>query len=215
MEIIISCRQLLDMLRVESKKQTEAIALLGDALAREAEQVHRQDQAQSLLDLKTEVMHKVAAIRQKELDASHSVTRWALDGGIEIVVSYVINIASGSASTSPTTGLKELPYGTVRVKMGHDLNKPVNVINVSQMARESRKPEAELEVELEAQGYFVIVPETFSEAVDKLANMLLKGIVTLPVAEAKQAPSQLNADPGQPSIRALVPGTIFLKGDRC
>ena len=60
----------------------------------------------------------------------------------------------------------------------------VNVISVSQWARDLGKSESEIVAALKARGYLLMVPQAFFKALDELKDRVLRGISILPVTRA-------------------------------
>ena len=80
---------------------------------------------------------------------------------------------------------KRRPYGTVLVAVRRSgVQDEVDVISLSRLARESGWPEAEVKAALEARGYLLMTPQTFSRVMDGLEDSMLRGILALPIAGA-------------------------------
>ena len=81
------------------------------------------------------------------------------------------------------------PFGTVIVAVGpKGMPDDVEVISLSQSAREQRKAESEIVAAMEDRGYRLIEPESFLRTLDELKEQVLKGSVTFPVFDPGLAP---------------------------
>lgn len=204
MDRMTSYHQLLEVLHLRAREQQDALTVLREVLIREAAHVRRQDQARYLRDLKAQVMQKVQQARWTETYEGHNSPKPSLVGELaKLVLTVGATVASKPnplsewmiqlASYKPQ---RATPYGTVWVMLRpDDPNSEVSVVSVSRMARESGRSEAQIQAILEARGYLLMAPESFSKAMDGLQDMILKGTITLPmvVAAAGHAYNQARA----------------------
>jgi len=91
------------------------------------------------------------------------------------------------ARSHPDFGLVLVGIGPVGVPDG------VQVVAVSQLARESNRAEAEVTNELKKQGQFLFNEQNFSLLIDKLIEGVREGSLTLPVSAKKLPRIKLKA----------------------
>lgn len=154
--------------------------------------------------LRTRVAQEAAAIRRMETLASLSFNKATLLSGIGLFAIGSLAAAGLHTQEHPLSvgaklAAKSLshtkPFGTVVVTLGpSDVPDDVNLVPVSQWARESRRSEAEIVAALKGRGHVLMTPETFSNLLDRLQDRVLKGSLTLPVARAKLLPEPADAD---------------------
>jgi hypothetical protein len=204
-ESVTVCRQRLEALRCRVRTQVKALGVLKTALAKEAEHLRWHDQAQRLRDLRSQIMQEVQHVQRLEVDAAYTFDKVMLISGLAKFASGALGaIVVGSSEDALSVGTqlaksdfeRTQPYGTVLVAVGPGgIPNEVNVIPVSRWARESGRPEAEIEVALKAQGYVLMQPQTFYRVMEGLEDKVVAGVLrTLPVAAAKLLPK--SADGG-------------------
>ncbi len=81
---------------------------------------------------------------------------------------------------------KKRPYGTVMVCVGpKGLPDDVRVVSISELARESKRPEFEIIQELHKGGCLLFNQEAFSRLIDKLIIDVQEGRLHLPISTEK------------------------------
>ena len=81
---------------------------------------------------------------------------------------------------------KTRPFGTVMVRVGpKGLPDGVRVVSISELARESNRPEGDIIQELRKGGCLVFSQEAFSRLIDKLVIAVREGRLQLPVSPEK------------------------------
>jgi len=191
MENMSSCRQQLEALRSQVKEQTDALSALETAFLQEAEYLRRYDQARLLRALHDRVTQGVRHVRRMEESASYSFN-WAMTitGSAKLALWSLIAAKRHSKEHPLTIGLEHAksdfsrtaPFGTVIVAVGpKGIPDDVEVISLSQSAREQRKAESEIVAAMEDRGYRLVAPESFLRRLDELREQVLKGSVSLPV----------------------------------
>ncbi len=100
------------------------------------------------------------------------------------------------AGPSPT----ETPFGTVLVCVGQGgVPDGVDIVNISEMARQSERDERAVMSELMAQGNLLCGGEAFFQLIDMLSGCILQGELSLPVSPQRlytlgeQRPLQLGS----------------------
>jgi hypothetical protein len=81
---------------------------------------------------------------------------------------------------------KKPPFGNVMVCIGSGgLPGDVEIISISQLARESKRPESDVINELQKRGYLLFSKEAFSLLNDKLIDDIREGRLRLPISREK------------------------------
>ena len=90
-------------------------------------------------------------------------------------------VFSSNAHDKPT-------FGTVRVCVGpKGIPGEVSAVSVSELARESKRPEADVTRELREKGGLILREEAFCSLMDKLTELVREGHLVLPVPKEKVA----------------------------
>jgi hypothetical protein len=169
----------------------DALAALKEVFAQEAEHLRRHDQAQHLRDLRSQIMRELEYVQQMESSAHYALNKATLISGLVKFVSGSLGAALAGSGEPLSVGARlarddferSEPYGTVFVAVGPGgIPDEVNAVSVSRLARESGRPEAEIEAALKAKGYRLMTPQSFSTVMEELEDRVLRGIVALPVA---------------------------------
>jgi hypothetical protein len=191
MEDMIGCRQQLEALRSRAKSQIDALEILEMALLREAQYLRRYDQSRILCDLQDRVTQELRKMRQMEESASYSFNKAMLiTGSVNFALFSLIAAAGGNEKHPLGIGLEHAssnfsrtaPFGTIVVAVGpKGIPDDVQVISLSQCAREQKKAESEIAVAMQDSGYRLVEPEGFLRTLDDLREQVLKGSVSLPL----------------------------------
>ena len=192
MERMIACRRRMESLRCQVRAQVGTLATLEKAFAQETEHLRRHDQAQCLEALRARVTQEVGDMERMETSASFSFTKVTLIGGLAKFALGSLAAAwlrteehplSVGAKVAASAFGRTKPFGTVVVAVGPGgVPDDVNVVPVSQRARELGSSEAEIAAVLEARDYLLMAPQTFFKVLDELEDRVLRGIIALPVA---------------------------------
>lgn len=180
-----------EALRRRARVQFDAVATLKETFAQEAQHLHRYDQARSLDALREKVAQEVSDAQRTETAASNGFTKVTLIIGVAKLALGSLAAAALRTQEHPISIGAQLaaddfartkPFGTVAVTVGPGgVPDDVNVVALSQQARQSGKAESEVVAALEASGYRVMTPESFSIALNELKRKVLTGILALPV----------------------------------
>lgn len=191
MEGMTACRQRVESLHCRARAQIHALGVLEKAFAQNAECLRRHDQARCLDDLRVRVTREVRDVQQMETIASSAFTKAMLISGLaKLALGSVLALARRSEEHPLVIGTRlaqsafegDAPFGTVIVAVGSSVvPDDVKVVALSQQARQSGKAESEVVAALEASGYRVMTPESFSIALNELKRKVLTGILALPV----------------------------------
>ena len=184
------------------KRQADALVILGDRFAREAQYQYRHDQAASLDDLRKRMEQEVRDIKGIETASSIGFTQGTLiAGGIKFAIGSLWALASRSDEHPIWKGLRlaesslerTAPFGRIVIAEGSGgLPDDVQVIPLSKWAREQDKEESEVIAALES-SFHVMTIDNFFIILEELKGKVLRGALTLPVSA-----SYLNQQSKQP-----------------
>jgi len=191
MEAMRHYHQLVKTLLQQVGEQRVVLKPLGDVFTQEAQRLFRYDQAICLRRLKARVLHEIGNIQSMEIVASYGFTKATIFtgvvkfvlGGLVAAVTHSRKALSIGAYLAESDISRTQPFGKVLVALGRGgLPNDVTVIPVSRLARELNSPQSNVEAALEAHGYFLMTPDSFSLLVDKLKGRVLDGSLALPIA---------------------------------
>jgi hypothetical protein len=191
MEDMSGCRQRIEALRSLVRAQIDVLPLLETAFIREAEYLYRYDQSRIVRALQDRITQQVAHMRRMEDSESYSFNKTMLITGFAEVLLWSLIAARLHTGEHPlSVGLEHArsdfsrtaPFGTVVVSVGpKGIPDDVQVVSLSQYAREQKKAETEIAAAMEDSGYRLIQAEKFLTTLDELREQVLKGSVGLPV----------------------------------
>ena len=174
-----------------AKKLTSASLSLVALFAEEASRLNRWDEASRLRTLYFSIRRELDWVKSGEVAAScgHSQANlMASLGGL--VVGGIIKMASRNEQLStfadyllksPTE--KERPFGLVMVCIGpKGLPDNAEAISISELARETNRPQSEIINKLQEHGYLLFDEKTFSLLIDRLIDDVREGRLRLPVS---------------------------------
>jgi hypothetical protein len=111
---------------------------------------------------------------------------------IELAVKVVVSKGNQPSAVEdyllPESTSRKQPFGLVMICVGPGgLPGDLGVVSISQLARESHRPEPEIRNKLQRDGYLLFSEEEFSLLVDKLIADVREGKLRLPVSREKLA----------------------------
>jgi len=184
----------LENLQCKAKNLTATGFALTNLFAEEASRLNRWDEASRLRTLYFSIRRQLDWVKSGEDAASYSYSQANLIislGGL--AVGGMIKMASKNKQLSafadyllksPTN--KEHPFGLVMVCIGpRGLPDDAGVVSISQLARESNRPESEIINKLQEGGYLLFNEKTFSLLIDRLIDDVREGRLRLPVSREK------------------------------
>ncbi len=188
----------LEDLRRRASELVSAVQALATLFEEGAILLSRGDQVARLKALRTVVLKRVERARSGEMAAStgHSLASAAdslfrLGAGLITMTqeNRTMQAISHQLLARPTG--KEPPFGTVLIRVGHGgVPEDVDVINISSLARESKRDEREVMDRLLVDGNLLFTANAFSSLIDRLADGILKGGLSLPVSSKKASQIQ-------------------------
>ena len=180
--------------RLESlQHQAERLTATGLSLitlfAEEANRLSREDEASRLKAVYSTVVEQLERVKCSESSASYAQsqinqTASAFTLGMSLGRAMVSkgNRLSTFSNSLRSVSNKKPPFGNVMVCIGPGgLPGDVEVISISQLARESNRSESETIQELRKQGYLLFNQEAFSRLIDKLVIDVREGRLHLPI----------------------------------
>lgn len=167
---------------------------LADVLTQEASRLNRQDEASRLKVLHSSIRQQLEQAKSLEIAASSghskaklvtSLAGLALGIGIRMASENKRALAF-SDHLLKNLGGNERPFGTVFVSIGpKGLPDDVQVVSVSELARESNREESELISKLQERCHLLLGEEAFSRLIDRLIADVQEGQRLLPVPAEK------------------------------
>lgn len=175
----------------QAKKLTEAGPALNALFAREGIRLKRDDEASRLRAAYRTIVEQLQRLRQIETSASRGHREANLMVSLaELTVTAIVS--EGRRLSAITDCLlrgptdRKQPFGLVMVCIGpRGLPEDVGVVSISQLARESNRPQPEIMNKLRDDGYLIFSEEAFSILIDRLIGDLREGELHLPVCRDK------------------------------
>ena len=180
-------------LQSKTKNPTETALALNALFAGEEARLRREDEASSLRAVYRTIVEQLERIKYNESSACCGDAKanlvFSLTGlAAKIVVAATIknqrarNIVNNIFDTE---GQKR-PFGTVTVCIGpKGLPDDVRVASISQLARESNRPQTEIVSKLQDDGYLLFSEEAFALLIQRLIGAGREGKLHLPVSRDK------------------------------
>lgn len=196
MESLKSFRDHLENLQHQARKLTSAGLSLTPLFAEEAKRLSREDEASRLRVLYRAVVEQLKRVKRDEGSASYAHSKAKLVTSLAgLVVGVAIRMASEdkralafSDHLLENLGGKRRPFGTVLISIGpKGLPDDVQVVSISELARQSNRQESEVISELRERGHLLFSEEAFSRLIDRLTTDVQEGRLLLPVPTEKLA----------------------------
>jgi hypothetical protein len=178
-------------LRSKTKNLTETGLALNALFAGEEALLKREHEASSLRALCHTNVEQLRRLKEIEASAScgHSQAN-AMLFSIGLAVTAMVSKGNRLSAIKdyllrePTD--RKQPFGLVMVFVGHrGLPDDVGVVSISQLARESNRPQPEIIGKLQDDGYLLFSEEEFSFLIDRLIVDVREGKLRLPVLRDK------------------------------
>lgn len=168
--------------------QKSAVGELNALLKETAYQTLQHDQIEALDTLKRRVADEARDLMESESSTAYAATKVSLATGVGGLV-FGSLAASLSGHKDPVSiGLKvsrqmlerKTPSGNIVVSVGGEPAR-VRAISISELARDSRRSEAEASAPLRKQGYLLISVQQFNQVTDVLKTQVTSGTIELPL----------------------------------
>jgi len=202
----------LENLQSQAKKLAETELALNALFAGEETRLKWEDEASSLRALYRTIVEQMGRIKYSESSACYGDTKANLAFSLTGLATRIIVAATTKnerawnvVNNIFNTEDYKRPFGTVMVCVGpKGLPDDATVISISQLARESNRPEPEIMSKLQGDGYLLFSKEVFSLLIDGLIGAVREGKLHLPVSRDKLAEiAGLNRP--KPTIRVIEP----------
>jgi hypothetical protein len=193
-----------------------AVSLSGSFEA-EGERLRREDTAARLKAIYVAIAQALQWLRFAEDAARHEYTKQNLSFSLAGLVTKVVLALTVKNQQVPnlvghafdTDTHEKRPFGTVMVCVGPEgLPTDIRATSISELARETRRPECEIIQKLRECGYLLFTQEAFSSLIDKLVVGVREGRLELPVSSEKLLELGTSAIQG---IRCVVGHKVFRK----
>jgi hypothetical protein len=180
--------------RSQAKKLSETELALNALFAGEQTRLEWEDEASSLKALYRTIVEQLDRMKFSESFACYGDSKANLAFSVtglaaKIIVATTKNQRARNVVTNifDTEGHKK-PFGTVMVCVGpKGLPDDVKGISISQLARESGRPEREVANKLQDDGYLLFSEEAFSTLIDRLIGDVREGKLRLPISRDRLA----------------------------
>jgi len=210
METVKSFHDHLENLQSQAKKLTETGLALNALFAGEETQLKREDEASSLRALHRTIVEQFERIRYSESSACYGDSKTSLVFSLTGLATKVI-VAATTRNRQAWDIVKNVfdteahkkPFGTLMVCIGpKGLPDDVRVISISQLARESNRPESDVVNTLQSSGYLLLNKEAFSLLIESLIGAVRGGKLHLPASRDKLVEIRQLGKP-RPSIKVI------------
>jgi hypothetical protein len=193
MESLKSFHDHLGNLQHQARKLISAGLSLTELFAEQAKRLSREDEASRLRTSYRAVVEQLERAKRDEGSASYAQSQ--VNQEVSLIA---LGMAAGRAAVSKnnrlstisdslkSVSIKKLPFGNVLVCIGpKGLPEDVEVISISRLARDSKRLESDVIIELQKRGYLLLSKEAFSLLIDKLVDDVRKGRLRLPISGEK------------------------------
>jgi len=180
-------------LQSQAKKLTQSGLALNALFSQEEIRLKREDEASSLRAVYRAVVEQFQRLERTEA----SVRRGHTQANLILSLGGLAVAAMGSKSKRlsaiadyllQTPADEQQPFGLVMVCIGpKGLPDDVEVVSISQLARQSNRPQPEIINKLQEDGYLLFSQEAFSVLIDKLVSDVREGQLCLPISRDKLA----------------------------
>ena len=183
----------LEDLRSETKALIQGASALNGLFDKEEARLKREDEASSLRAVCRTIVEQLERIKWSESSACYGDTRANLIFSLTGLAAKIVVAATTKSQRAwnivsnvfDTEGQKR-PFGTVTVCIGpKGLPDDVRVASISQLARESNRPQTEIVSKLQDDGYLLFSEEAFSLLIQRLIGAGREGKLHLPVSRDK------------------------------
>lgn len=181
----------LEDLQSKTKNLTETGLALNALFAGEETQLKWEDEASSLRAVYRTIVEQLERLKEIEASASrgHSQANLVL---FPVGLVLTAMVSKGNRLSAITDYLlhgptdRQQPFGLVMVCIGSKgLPDDAGVVSISQLARESNRPESEIMNKLRDGAYLLFSEEAFSLLIDRLIGDVREGKLHLPLSRDK------------------------------
>lgn len=197
-------------LRSKANSLTETGVTLEALFTGEGTRLSREDEASSLRAMYHALADRLQRVKEIEAWARHGHSQANLVISLgQLAVGSIMKMTSKSKQQSAIANYllqsstdKQEPFGLVMISIGpRGLPDDAVVVSISQLARESNRPESEVINALQEDGYLLFSEEAFSHLISRLVGDVREGRLRLPVSREKLA--EITAS-NKPKLRARI-----------
>jgi len=193
METVKSSHNHLENLQSQANKLTEAGLALNTLFAAEESRLNRENEASSLRTVHRTIVEQLEREEYSESYASYGDSRINLAFSLAgLAAKAIVAVTTKSQQARDIVGdtfdtiTRKKPFGTVMVCIGpKGLPDDARVISISQLARESNRPQTEVMSKLQDDGYLLFSKEAFSLLIESLIGAVRGGKLDLPASRDK------------------------------
>ena len=178
-------------MRRQLKRQVDALVMLGDRFAREAQYQYQHDQARSLDELMKRVEQEIKDMKGMETAASigfmkgaviFSLAQFAIGSLLAAAIRSDEHPLSVGARLAESSLERTATFSNIVIAVGTGgLPYNVKTISVSKLARDHDKEDSEVIATLES-SFHVMTIDNFFIILEDLKGKVLQGVLTLPVS---------------------------------
>jgi len=178
----------------QARELTSSALSLVNMFANEASRLYRTDEASRLKALCSSILQQMdwAEMSEGAERCGDSQARLIASlGGLAVGVIAKMTSNDKHPQAFSHHPLKKLgdqrhPFGTVLIRIGpKGLPDDVQVVSISQLARESNREESKVINELQRRGYLLFSRKTFSLLIEKAISDVQEGRLLLPISMEK------------------------------
>jgi hypothetical protein len=183
----------LESLRSEGKALVEGSSGLNRLFHKEEAHLKREDGASTLRAACHTIVEQLQDLKRIEMWASlgHSQANLVLfPVGLALTAIFSKNDRQSAVMDYLRRGPEDRyrPFGTVMVRVGpKGLPDDAKAISISQLARDSNRPEPEIVNGLQGNGYLLFSEDLFSSLIEKLVTDVRQGKLCLPISKERLA----------------------------
>jgi hypothetical protein len=190
METVKSFHNHLGNLQSQANKLTETGLALNTLFAGEETRLNREDEASSLRTVHRTIVEQLERQKYSERFASYGDSKTNLAFSLTgLAAKAIVALTTKSQQARDIvndvfdTEAHKKPFGTVLVCVGpKGLPDDVRVASISELARESNRPQTEIMSKLQDDGYLLFSEEAFSLLIERLIGTVRGGKLHLPVS---------------------------------
>lgn len=190
MDSIADFEKWIGEMRSELAQQVTTVRQLAFAFSENYIQLTRHDQVNRLETLKSRIDREVEDVERMESAAQTGYVKGTmLNSGFAFAFGSFLMHSMGhkrplriGAQMAGVALSRKVPFNNVLIgieKQG--IPKDVTVIPVSRLSRESNRSESEVKRSLKYDGYLLMTPGVFTQALEKVKSEILDGSLSLPI----------------------------------
>lgn len=190
MDSIADFEKWIGEIRSELAQQVATARQLAVAFSESYIQLTRHDQVNRLETLKSRIDREVEDVERMESAAQTGYVKGTMfNSGFAFAFGSFLMHSIGhkhplriGAQMAGSVLSKTVSFDNVLIGIGKEgIPKDVTVVPVSRLARESNRSESEVEANLKRDGYLLMTPQVFTQALDKVKSEILDGSLSLPI----------------------------------